>query len=577
MSHFRILITSVISGLLACACESRAPETITGTEVQAPEAGPTVTELAPSGNPRVGETTVLGPFAGLGAKLHPDNVAPHPVRFNGTDLGWSYLHDGKLQFLFGDTVADDTWARIEPETDGLHDDIIGEIDLAEWPDPRPITPDNIPPLRLLQSPDSGELLGIDPGFAMDDLKTPEAGFSNGEREFGLFILSKPLGCTSDAHCGSELACAPQLGYIGPRYTEQAGLTLGCAEGRPGCVADTMVDASGSPIPGSGLCVDHSSSVWQDNAAGRFASVAMLQRIAVRSLTEPNKYQSIHDWLTNKFINTAMRTVQRFDPESAPDQAIQDYRPAGTDGESRRVLVWGRPGFTAVGAKGRSMNLYFAWADMPVAPEFTWSLNYFTGIDGAGIPQFSNRESEAAALDLDASAPGIQPNETNDIIQHMSFAWVGPLGKWIMFYGGGIDVTPLPDWGLADCGVLEVFAGSDCKDVVTGRGSIYMRSADNPWGPWSEPQEIIAGGDPKVPGSGQYGPGGMLYHPGCEGADCAPHHSFPELDPEANYGWFYGANIIEQWIVPAGDGVDVLWNASTYDPYRVILLRTHIDR
>jgi hypothetical protein len=172
---------------------------------------------------------------------------------------------------------------------------------------------------------------------------------------------------------------------------------------------------------------------------------------------------------------------------------------------------------------------------------------------------------------------VQPNEVNDIIQHMTFAWVEPLNKWVMFYGGGIDVTPLPEWGLGDCGILEVFAGTDCKDVVIGQGSIYMRSADNPWGPWSAPQEIIAGGDPQVPGSGQYGPGGMLYHPGCDGEDCAPHHSFPELKPDANYGWFYGANIIEQWIVPQGDGVDVLWNASTYDPYRVILLRTHISR
>jgi len=49
-----------------------------------------------------------------------------------------------------------------------------------------------------------------------------------------------------------------------------------------------------------------------------------------------------------------------------------------------------------------------------------------------------------------------------------------------------------------------------------------------------------------------------------------------MNPEG-YGWFYGANIIKQWIVPAGDGADLVWNASTWDPYRVILLRTHISR
>jgi hypothetical protein len=43
------------------------------------------------------------------------------------------------------------------------------------------------------------------------------------------------------------------------------------------------------------------------------------------------------------------------------------------------------------------------------------------------------------------------------------------------------------------------------------------------------------------------------------------------------GFFYSANIIEEWIRPAGDGVDIIWNASTWDPYRVVLLRTHIRR
>jgi hypothetical protein len=45
--------------------------------------------------------------------------------------------------------------------------------------------------------------------------------------------------------------------------------------------------------------------------------------------------------------------------------------------------------------------------------------------------------------------------------------------------------------------------------------------------------------------------------------------------KGDYGWLYGANIIEEWIRPAGEDVDVIWIASTWDPYRVILLRTRI--
>jgi hypothetical protein len=103
----------------------------------------------------------------------------------------------------------------------------------------------------------------------------------------------------------------------------------------------------------------------------------------------------------------------------------------------------------------------------------------------------------------------------------------------------------------------------------------MRTADNPWGPWTPPQDLIAAGDPSVP-DGQYGPGGMLRHPDCVGETCAPHTGTDE-EQEKEYGFFYSANIIEQWTRPAGDGVDVIWNASTWDPYRVILLRTRIDR
>ena len=45
--------------------------------------------------------------------------------------------------------------------------------------------------------------------------------------------------------------------------------------------------------------------------------------------------------------------------------------------------------------------------------------------------------------------------------------------------------------------------------------------------------------------------------------------------KGDYGWLYGANIIEEWSRPAGKGVDVIWIASTWDPYRVIMLRTRI--
>ena len=525
--------------------------------------------------PSVGKTEVLGPFSGQQAALHPGNLKPVPADYFGTDLGFSYEHQGTLHFLFGDTFVNESAETMYHATGQPNDDMFATIDLAEWPDPAKITAGNIPKLKLGQLEGSATLAAIDPGFAMDGLKTPEAGFSSGTREFAVLLLTKPRACSSDEQCGDDLKCDAGLGFVGVVPHQEAGLTLGCIDGAPGCVNDPLPGPAGQPLPDSGLCVDTTSSVWDESAGGRFSAVAMKQRIGLRDTESPARYSRITDWLTNKFLNTTTRTVQDFVPDRGAGAANQDYGVSTGAGQNQRVILWGRPGFIGVGSKGRPMNLYMAYADLPTAPDFNWQLHYFTGADSTGKPAFGDKERDAAELDLDDTVPGSQPDEVHDVIQHMSVVWIERLNKWIMFYGGGIDVTPNKVFGLLECGILQVFVQSDCKDVRIGNGAIYMRSADDPWGPWSAPQEVIAGGDPDVAGSGQYGPGGMLYHSTCKGETCAPHTPFPIL-PENGYGWFYGANIIEPWITVAGDGVDVIWNASTWDPYRVILLRTHIE-
>ncbi len=242
------------------------------------------------------------------------------------------------------------------------------------------------------------------------------------------------------------------------------------------------------------------------------------------------------------------------------------------GESRRVFLWGRPGFVGVGANGRSLGLYFAYVDMPAGPGFAWEPRYYTGTAADGRPQFSSNEQEAAALDLDSTVAGVQTAELHDTVNQMSVAWVAPLGKWMMFYGGGMTKLPTP--ALSLCGVLQVFTGRECRDVVVGNGAVRMRTADHPWGPWTPPQDVVVGGDPAQPGSGLYGVGGPLRHPACTAPTCV--RSRMKFYQEDEYGFLYSANIIEQWTRASDKGVDVYWNASTWDPYRVILLKTRIE-
>jgi hypothetical protein len=41
-------------------------------------------------------------------------------------------------------------------------------------------------------------------------------------------------------------------------------------------------------------------------------------------------------------------------------------------------------------------------------------------------------------------------EAHDIVDQMSVAWVEPLAKWVMFYGGGMISLPSPLAPTAGC-------------------------------------------------------------------------------------------------------------------------------
>ena len=548
--------------IIAAAC-SRAPEESTGTlaETRAP-AAPAVRD------PVAGETTVLGPFTGFDAPLHPGNTDPRPAYY-GTDLGWSYQHDGRIHFIFGDTHRNEKGEGLTP----THDDSFGAIALADWPDPAKIKPGNVPPILMGQFPGKAELIPIDTGQPMEGLKTPNGAFSNGTREFGMFITGKPLACRTDSQCPVGFTCDGQLGYFGSPPHADPGLTLACAETWPGCNADTLADSAGEPVAGSGLCVDRGTSMAVDSEFGRMVAGGMKLLVGVRNQEQPGMYEDMHVWFTNRFINVASRGVADFVPERGRGRKNQDYRNIRGSGGNQRVLLWGRPWFNGVNAKGQNDALYFAYVDMPAGPGFEWNVHYYTGSDDKGMPLFSDSQMAAAQVDLDSKQPGTQPQEIHDFVQHMSIVWIEELQKWVMFYGGGISTTPNVKFGLPNCGLLEIFARTECRNVVVGNGALRMRTADDPWGPWSPPQDLIVAGTPGAAG-GQYGPGGVLYHQSCKGEGCqAPSLQFPADD----YGWFYGANIIEEWTRPAGDGVDVIWLASTWDPYRVIMLRTRINK
>jgi hypothetical protein len=537
----------------------------------------TLFAYAASAVPTVDSTTVIGTFTGPQGTLHADNISPNLIEYYGTDLGFSYEHSGKVHFLFGDTLATEEGELIQASTGGLYDDGFGTVDLATYPNPSLFTSVNMPLIKLGQNASSTEMSAINPGHALEFFKTPVGGFSNGTREYGVFYTSKPQGClTTNDHCDNHIAnlsCDTGLGFFGEEYFEDEGFTGACIDGDAFCLNDTMANIWGWPIAGTGFCRDQSSTIWANTPVGRAMGVGLKLRVGIRSTTDARSYTGIKEWLTNKFLNIAVRTAQDFVPGDGSGYANHNYNVATGSGSNRRVLIWGRPGYIGVNANSRTLGLYFAYVDMPTGTPFNWVVNYYTGTT-LGVPQFSTNESAAVPLDLDSGTGGVQSTEPYDVVNQMSVIWVDHLKKWVMFYGGG--ATNLPTLFLGQCGVVEFFTSAECTDVVMGNGAIRMRTADDPWGPWTPPQDVIVGGDPAVsPPQQQFAPGGVLHHPDCVGGTCAPHTDAANLS-EDEYGFLYGANIVNAWIKPAGASVDLIWNASTWDPYRVVLLRTRID-
>ena len=100
--------------------------------------------------------------------------------------------------------------------------------------------------------------------------------------------------------------------------------------------------------------------------------------------------------------------------------------------------------------------------------------------------------------------------------------------------------------------------------------------------------LRAAGKPDQVGA-PYGPGGFLFHNGCRNTDdpkCAATDPVRPLDsfvpgclsvtPQLDIGRMYGLNIIDAHTKPSGSGLDIYWNVSTWNPYAVMLMRTHVD-
>lgn len=298
---------------------------------------------------------------------------------------------------------------------------------------------------------------------------------------------------------------------------------------------------------SNVCVDPTSSMPAAAAAQRHISRAR----GSLGITI-NRYTVRHTFVTGKFLNATARTVKTFN-ENNPGANDYTTPSGGVALSTGDLLMWGRPGVAAT--FGTTADLYLLHHPLPalqgpVGPA-SWQPRYFAGLNG-DQPIWSDDQAEAV--------PVIEDEEIGQVLQH-SIAWVPSLNQFVMLYGGRL---PFP---------LTFFP----NDPNAG---IRLRTAPHPWGPWSDPQLMW-----NATTEGAYGgcPNGILYpatDSGCAQTDpyrpgglkMCPH---PSLKTNPDFGVEYGVNILSTFtkLGPEPNSATIYWNISTWNPYRVVLMKT----
>lgn len=211
----------------------------------------------------------------------------------------------------------------------------------------------------------------------------------------------------------------------------------------------------------------------------------------------------HDMTNAHFINVSMSIVNS---SSWP----------GLPYSGDNLLIFGSGAY-------RKSNVYLAAmpADL-IATKST--LRYLTGFIGDS-PVWGTDEAAALALF----------NHTT--VGEFSCCWISQLGKWVMLYNSG-----------------------------SPRG-ITMRTADNPWGPWSAGTVILE----------PWGDGGYARFMHVSWSGWGRFDAFHDgLMGGANvWGGEYGPYLIPRFTKVDSAGCQLYYTMSTWNPYQVILVRSEV--
>ena len=266
---------------------------------------------------------------------------------------------------------------------------------------------------------------------MSVLQTPIGAFTDGNGQaFALFNRSEVARCATAPACPADVPCDSGRGRAPAsrskcracRASPRASPAPARAARAPRWAAIVRIRTSindGGPVGAPRLGPAH---------PGRCRVVRAARRVSGHDLG----HEQVHE------PHRAPGRRLRWHGLTARATTIAARRqPTGRE----RVFIWGRPNFVGAKARNREAQLYFAVADMPgldAAGAPIWSPRYFAGLDDHGRPRFVSEQGAAVPLDLSGGAG--DPHETFDIINQMRVSWIEPIQRWVMVYGGDLDIV-----------------------------------------------------------------------------------------------------------------------------------------
>ena len=178
---------------------------------------------------------------------------------------------------------------------------------------------------------------------------------------------------------------------------------------------------------------------------------------------------------------------------------------------------------------RGSDVYLA--TVPVATFETGAgTRYFTGLVN-GQPAWSTSESAAVAIVADKPQP---------TIGNVSVTYAEALDLWLMTYDGGMT-----------------------SQTTSG---VYFAYAEEPWGPWSEPQLIFNGRRDGALGT-------FIHDPSRSPSDGLTGPTIGPNDPVTTRGGAYAPYMIDRFTRVNGNRLSIYYTLSTWNPYTIVEMRS----